>query len=115
MAETQIRSLPKIDEEFLEIEPHPAIMNELEIFLESKGHQCVRITETKDHQFKWCQKDVCLATVKHKGAVQQDKENKDFITKLRIEGHICIRMEGESFPQRFAWCQQNPCKKNKGG
>jgi hypothetical protein len=96
------------------IEPHPKIMDELTNFLESKGHECVRIEGINNYTFKWCQKDICLTRLAHEQMDQREKENIEFAEQLSAQGHTCIHYL-EKIPIQISWCHENPCKNNKGG
>ena len=86
--------------------PKPQIMGELSLFLEEKGHTCVKITN--NHEFIWCQQDVCSEIQKINQQNQQQKED-DLVVDLKDKGHTCIQIK-ETYPTQTVWCKQDPCK-----
>lgn len=43
-------------------------------------------------------------------ADKREKENREFVAKLKKEGHICIIVY-ETFPSQIGWCKQEKCAK----
>lgn len=94
------------------IEPHPKIMDELAEYLIAKGHTCVCIVGTKNHEFKWCGKDVCPNIELDQTTKETEVEIQQFIQKLRDDGHSCIGI-GERQPLSVSWCEKEICIYNQ--
>lgn len=90
------------------IEPHPKIMDELADFLAARNHTCVCIVGAKNHQFKWCEKDVCPKIEMREAATKRDEELHQLIEKLQKEGHTCIAI-GDRYPISVGWCNKEVC------
>lgn len=84
-------------------EPCPQIMNDLSSFLQERGHECVMIVGAKDHEFKWCQKDICPKKLMHEDMHKRNIEAEQFAEKLKEAGHNCVYIM-ESYPMQVGWC-----------
>lgn len=92
----------------IEYEEPPKIMTMMCDLLKAQGHECVMIIGMKNHEFKWCQKQVCPEAKIRANMAQRNHEAHEFADKLRQEGHRCISYM-ESYPVQIGWCEQTPC------
>jgi len=94
------------------MEGYPKIMDKLVEFLQNNGHECMEIHGMENHQFKWCQKDICPETTKHADMKRRQSEVDNRIKLLVQKGHKCIRIY-ETYPSRFTWCEKDICDNKK--
>jgi len=88
--------------------PHPKIMDILAETLKNHGHDCVGIVGSKNHTFKWCEKDICPDAIMRDRMRLEQKKQMDFQNELIEKGHTCI-MILESYPVQISWCKNDVC------
>lgn len=84
-------------------------MDELIVFLQNKGHECMQIHGMANHTFKWCQKDICPETVSNTGMARRQLEFEDDLAMLKRQGHVCVIVY-DTYPGRMDWCKHVVCK-----
>lgn len=88
----------------------PKIMDKLVILLRKNGHECMVIEGITNHQFKWCEKDICPETIKNADMKQRTKETETRIRLLEQKGHTCIQVY-EIYPPKIAYfCNRDICE-----
>lgn len=84
---------------------HPKIMDEMSVFLKSKGHHCTIIKGKKNWKFMWCNKDIC-------NRPQKDNEIPIIITAmiyfLETHNHHCGIITGTKH-YKLEWCEKDIC------
>ena len=93
--------------------------------LKDEGHKCIRIDSSND-DVMWCGETPCKevrrvveqyfrrlpkeVTFEQKlKMMNKNLEQKAFATKLKEEGHQCVRIR-ESYPIQVSWCRKTICK-----
>jgi hypothetical protein len=91
---------------------HPNIMDELIVFLKNKDHECMQIHGMANHEFKWCQQDVCPKTRSHIDMKRRQQEFEDDVAMLKRQGHTCVRTQ-DTYPGKITyWCERIVCTNN---
>lgn len=87
---------------------HPKIMDKMLMYLKENAHVCGSIVGWDDHQFKWCQKDICEEKLNQDTMAKINTERINFETELKIKGHTCTKYK-EIFPIQLSWCEKEIC------